>query len=163
LGRAITSALRGLTPAPVFSLRPLRADADDEMAQERLVALLASAFGVVALSLTALGLYGVTSYGVARRRVEIGIRIALGSQPAAVVRLVVLRTGLAVMAGLAIGVGASLWLSRYIAPLLFDVGPRSPAGWVTAAIVLIATGAAAAWLPTRRATRVDPVSVLRQV
>ena len=113
--------------------------------------------------MTALGLYGVTSYGVARRRVEIGIRIALGSQPAAVIRLVVLRTGLAVMAGLVIGIAASLWLSRYIAPLLFGVAPRSPAAWATAAVVLIATGVAAAWLPTRRATRVDPIDVLRQV
>jgi ABC-type antimicrobial peptide transport system permease subunit len=147
----------------VFTLRPLRSDVGDEMAQERLVALLASAFGVVALQLTALGLYGVTSYGVARRRVEIGIRIALGSQPAAVIRLVVLRTGLAVMAGLVVGIAASLWLSRYIAPLLFGVAPRSPSAWATAAVVLIATGVAAAWLPTRRATRVDPIDVLRQV
>jgi predicted permease len=163
LGREITAALRALTPTPVFTLRPLRSDVGDEMAQERLVALLASAFGVVALQLTALGLYGVTSYGVARRRVEIGIRIALGSQPAAVIRLVLLRTGLAVIAGLVIGIGASLWLSRYIAPLLYGVAPRSPAAWATAAVVLIATGVAAAWLPTRRASRVDPIDVLRQV
>src|SRR5207245_7938800 len=97
-------------------------------AQERLVAMLAAFFGALALALAGLGLYGVTSYAVSRRRREIGVRMALGAEPAGVVRLVLGRVGSLLAAGLAAGTALSWWSSRYIsAALLYGVTPRDTA------------------------------------
>ena len=96
------------------------------MAQERVVAMLSGFLGALALLLAGLGLYGVMSYAVSRRRMELGIRLALGAAPRAVVRLVLARVGLLVGAGVVAGMAASLWLSRFVAPLLYGLQPRDP-------------------------------------
>jgi ABC-type antimicrobial peptide transport system permease subunit len=158
----IATALRSVDLDLAVSVRPLRADVDSALRQERLVAMLASIFGSIALLLSAIGLYGVTSYSVIRRRMEIGIRLALGAEPRAAVRLVLRRVLLVIGAGLAAGTALSLWLSRFIAPLLYGVQPRSPAALVAAAAALAGVGLASAWLPARRAARVDPAIVLRE-
>ena len=85
--------------------------------------MLSGFFGALALLLAALGLYGVMSYAVSRRRMELGIRLALGAAPRAVVRLVLARVGLLVGAGVVAGTAASLWLSRFVAPLLYGLAP----------------------------------------
>ena len=134
---------------------------DETILRERLLALLSGFFAVVALVLAAVGLYGVLSYGVARRTREIGIRLALGAQPGAVVRLVVGDVALLVAAGLAGGVAIGLLLARFLASLLFEVRPSDfwslapPLAWLLLATALAALPAAA------RAVRVDPTVALR--
>jgi ABC-type antimicrobial peptide transport system permease subunit len=109
-----------------------------------------------------MGLYGVTSYSVNRRRGEIGIRLALGANPVGVVRLVMARVGGLVLAGVAIGGAMAYWASGLIAALLFGLGPRDPLTFAIAVGVLALAGALAGWLPARRAARIDPVRVLRE-
>lgn len=124
--------------------------------------MLSGFFGVLALLLAGLGLYGVTAYAVARRRTEIGIRMALGALPASVVRLVLARVAQLVGAGVIVGAGASVWASTFIASLLYGVAPRDPATLVGAAATLAAVAALAGWLPAYRASRIDPAEVLRE-
>jgi len=116
---------------------------------------------VLALFLAALGLFGVTAYAVARRRTEIGIRMALGAEPAGVIRLVMSRVTVLIGAGVVIGAGVSLWASKFVAPLLYGLEPRDPATMIGATLVLSAVGVLAGWLPAWRASRTDPAEVLR--
>jgi ABC-type antimicrobial peptide transport system permease subunit len=131
------------------------------LAQERVTAVTSSAFGALALVLAALGLYGVTAYAVARRRGEIGIRMALGASTVDVLTLVLSKVALLVGGGIAIGVLVSAWASRVIASLLYGLGPRDPATLALAALVMASVAALAAWLPARRAARIDPAVSLR--
>jgi ABC-type antimicrobial peptide transport system permease subunit len=104
----------------------------------------------------------VISYAVSRRRAEIGIRMALGASPAGVLRLVLTRVLVLVGIGIAFGAAASAWASRFVTTLLYGLEPRDPATLVAAALILAAIGALAGWLPARRASRIDPATVLRQ-
>ena len=99
---------------------------------------------------------------VSARRTEIGLRMALGAQPAGIVRLVFRRVGVLIMAGLALGLAGSWWAARFIASLLFQVDARDPMTFSGTAAVLVAVGALAAWVPARRAARLDPATVLRE-
>jgi predicted permease len=161
LARPVTAALATLDPS--FSLRfwSLQRQIDDSLTQERLVAILSGFFGALALLLAGIGLYGVTSYAVTRRRGELGIRLALGARPGGVVRLVLTRVFLLVGAGVVIGAAASLWAARFVTPLVFGLTARDPLTFAGAAVVLLAVGALAGWLPARRAARLDPAAVLR--
>jgi putative ABC transport system permease protein len=162
LSRSVAAALTAIDRNLTFSLQPLANQVRASLIQERLVAVLSGFFGGLALLLAALGLYGVTAYAVSRRRTEIGIRMALGAAPAAVVRLVLSRVVMLVGLGAAIGCGLSLWASTFIASLLYGLEPRDPFTLVGAVATLAAVGVAAGWLPVRRASRVDPAAVLRQ-
>ena len=104
----------------------------------------------------------MTAYAVARRRAEIGIRMALGAAPAEIVRLVLRRVSALVGLGVTIGAGVSLWASKFIATLLYGLEPRDPITLVGAALVLATVGASAAWLPAYRASLIDPAEVLRE-
>ncbi len=135
---------------------------DQGLAYRRLIAGLLGAFTVPALLLAALGIYGVIAYLVAQRTGEIAIRLALGSTPAAVRRLV-LRDGLRLgVAGVVIGLGGALALTRLLRSELFEVSPTDPISLVGAAAVLLLVAALATWLPAERATRVSPMEVLRR-
>ncbi len=158
----LTKALAAVHPNLTVSYRPLQAFIDAALAQERLIALLSGFFGVLSLLLAALGLYGITAYSVVRRRGEIGIRLALGSTPAAVVRSVMTRTGLIVASGIVVGGLASYWVSRYVSSLLFGLAPTDPATIAGAMLVLAAVSAVAGWIPARRAALVDPAEALRE-
>jgi putative ABC transport system permease protein len=131
------------------------------LVQERLMAMLSGFFGALALLLAGIGLYGVTAYSVGRRRREIGIRMALGAGPAAVVRMIVARVAVIVGLGIAIGAVLSFWATGFVENLLFGLRPRDPLTLAGAALTLAAIGIAAAWIPARRATRIAPAEVLR--
>ncbi|MBI3402302.1 MAG: ABC transporter permease [Acidobacteria bacterium] len=161
LAHGIAAALATVDRDLAFTVRPLTEQVDASLTQERLVAILSGFFGALALLLAGLGLYGVTAYAVFRCRREIGIRMALGAAPAGVVRLVLSRVTMLVGLGVAIGAGVSLWASRFVASLLYGLEPRDPATLVGAVLALSAVGAFAAWLPARRASRIDPAVVLR--
>ncbi|MSV27755.1 MAG: ABC transporter permease [Bryobacterales bacterium] len=132
------------------------------LAQDRIMARLALAFGVLAMTLTAIGLYGVLSYGVARRRSEIGIRIALGALPGRVIAMILRETGWIVVGGLALGVALAYGAARLIESQLYGLRPNDPASLGIAVGALIAVALAAAYFPARRASRMDPMEALRQ-
>lgn len=127
-----------------------------------MLAQVAGFFRALGLLLAGLGLYGVTSYAVSRRRIEIGIRLALGAAPAAVVGWVLARVSLVIGAGIAAGGAISLWASTLVSGLIYGLQPRDPATLFGAAGTLALVAALAAWLPARRASRIDPIAVLRE-
>ena len=161
LAPGVAAALTAVDRNLAFTFRPLQDRIDASLTRERLVALLSGFFGALALLLAALGLYGVTSYAVTRRRAEIGIRLALGAEPATVLRLVLVRVFMLVALGVTIGTVVSAWSSQFIASLLYDLHPRDSVTLVTAALTLTAVGAIAGWLPAHRASRINPTQVLR--
>jgi putative ABC transport system permease protein len=132
------------------------------LAQDRLVAVRAGFFGALTLLLASMGLYGVTAYAVARRRGEIGLRMALGAQTASIIRLVLSRVLFLLSVGVLVGVGASLWASRFVASLLYGLAPHDPTTFVGAAFMLAAVAVLAAWIPAYGASRIHPAEVLRE-
>jgi putative ABC transport system permease protein len=162
LAHSVAAALTAVDRNLTFSFRPLTDQVDASLRQERVVAILSGLFGALALLLAGLGLYGVTSYAVTRRRTEIGIRMALGAEPAGVIRLVLSRVSVLIGLGVTVGAGVSLWASKFVATLLYGLEPRDPATLVGAAAILGAVGAFAGWLPAWRASRMDPAEVLRE-
>jgi putative ABC transport system permease protein len=161
LASSLTSALMAVNPRVSITLRPLSDQVSAAATQERLVATLAGFFGGLALLLAGLGLYGVTSYAVNRRRTEIGIRLALGAEPRSVVRMVLVRVAALVGIGIVIGGAASLWAARFVSSLLYGLAPRDPVTFVGAALVLVVVGGLAGLIPAARAARIDPARVLR--
>ena len=162
LTRAVSAAILAVNRDVVLKARPIGDEVRGAIAQDRIVAELSGFFGGLALLLAGLGLYGVTSYAAARRRAEIGIRMALGAAPAGVIRLVLARAIMLVAIGVAVGAAFSFWASKFAATLLFGLEPRDPSTLIGAAAALGAVGALAAWLPARRASRLDPAEVLRE-
>jgi ABC-type antimicrobial peptide transport system permease subunit len=163
LTRSVGESLGRADSQASLTFFTLSSQVDASLIQERLLATLSMFFRGLALLLASLGLYGVTSYSVNRRRAEIGIRMALGANASDVVRMVLARVGVLVVIGVAIGTGASLWASRFVASFLYGFKASDPATFVGAALVLGLVAAAAGWLPARRASRIDPSSVLRDV
>jgi predicted permease len=159
---AIRRVLAEVNPdLPLFDVSTETQQIDRLLFQERLVAQLAGFFGLLALLLACIGLYGLLSYEVSRRTREIGIRMALGAQREGVLRLV-LRQGIALaIAGSLIGIGGALSVTRYLSSMLYDVRANDPLTLVAVAVLLIAVALAACYIPARRATRVDPLVALR--
>ena len=131
-------------------------------AQDRTTAQLAVVFGCVALTLAAIGLYGVLSYGIARRTGEIAIRIALGAQPGRVISMILRETIGLVSAGLALGGGLAYAASRLIDSRLYGVAPQDPLTLALATGLLLLVALSAAYVPAQRASRLDPMAALRQ-
>ena len=162
LTKSVLAAIVAVNQELALTFRPLEGQLDASLTKERLTAMIAGFFGALALLLAGLGLYGVTAYLVARRRTEIGIRMALGAAPADVVRLVLRRVMMLVAAGVLIGAGLSAWASTFVASLLYGLEPRDPLTLIGAAVVLSTVGALAGWLPAWRVSRIDPAEVLRE-
>jgi putative ABC transport system permease protein len=131
------------------------------LVQDRMLGRLSVAFGVVALLLAAVGLYGILSYGVARRTNEIGIRKALGAQQSTLMAMVMRETGWLLVIGLVVGVGLASAGIRLIESRLFGLQPTDPVAFTTAIVILAIVAALATWLPAYRASRVDPLVALR--
>jgi predicted permease len=146
---------------PITAARPLVELIDDRMVQDRLLARLSLAFGVVALVLAAIGLYGVLSYGVTRRTSEIGIRKALGAGEGKVISMILRESSWLLAGGLAVGALLALGSLRWIESRLFGLSPSDPAAFGAAALLLALVALAAAWIPARRASRVDPIVAIR--
>jgi predicted permease len=146
---------------PLFDVRTQNQQVDLSLSQERLFATLSSFFGLLALLLACIGLYGVMSHAVTRRRNEIGIRMALGARAGHVTSLVVRETLVLVFAGTAIGLGAALAGTRLIGSMLFGLRPTDPVTISFAVLFMMAAAALAGYLPARRAARVDPMIALR--
>jgi putative ABC transport system permease protein len=158
----IRRELHSIDPALVLHQpRPLVEVIGRGIAQERFAMLVVAAYAVLALTLAAVGLYGVLSYAVSRRQREMGIRLALGAQPGAVRTLVVREGGLLAIAGAALGLASAFAVTRALGTLLFGVTARDPMTFVLAAATLIAIALIASWIPARAATRIDPIQALR--
>jgi len=158
---AIRRAVQAKLPDTAISVRPLSAQVDAAMAQERVMATLASAFGMLALILACIGLYGLEAYTVARRTKEIGIRIALGAPRARVIAIVLASAARLVSAGILVGVPAAWAASRAVRSMLFGLQPADPVTILGAIAVLTAAALMAAYVPARRASLVDPMVALR--
>ena len=146
---------------PLFDMRTQTQTIDRLLFNERLVAQLSSLFGGLALILACVGLYGLLSYEVARRTREIGIRTALGAQRREIFRLVLIQGLILAMVGALVGIGAAIGVTRYLGSLLYGIGATDPATFVIIAFLLIAVALLACYIPSRRATRVDPLVALR--
>jgi ABC-type antimicrobial peptide transport system permease subunit len=134
---------------------------DESVATRRFETSLVAAFALAALVIASLGVYGVLAFTVARRRAELGIRIALGARSSRLMTTV-LAQGLApVIFGLAAGLVAALLLGRFLASQLYGVMPNDPFTIAMVVLVLFLTGVCACWIPARRAARVDPITALR--
>jgi len=162
LGPAIVRTIEAIDPRLSLTLRPIADRVDSSVSRERLLAMLGGFFGGLALLLAALGLYGVVSYNVSRRRREIAIRLALGAAASGAVAFAVRRVAVVVAIGLAAGTLASAWASRFVEALLFRLEPRDPATLMGAVAILVTVSGLASWLPARRAARMDPTAVLRE-
>jgi predicted permease len=162
LAPTIRETLRGLDDGlPIFGLRTQRQQILRSLAQERLFANLAVLLGLVTLTLSAIGLYGLLAYAVARRTAEIGVRIALGAERAQV-RWMMLRQSLVlVVVGLALGIPGAVASSSVVESLLVGLSARDPRAIAAAAVVMLTVALAAAYVPARRASRIDPLTALR--
>jgi ABC-type antimicrobial peptide transport system permease subunit len=147
---------------PVTELRTQEATIGQTIQQERIFAKLCSAFAVLALLIAAVGLYGTMAYTVARRTGEIGIRMALGAQSGSVVWLVMREVLILTAAGLAIGLPLAYSASHLVQSFLFGMTPKDPLTMGLAAGVLLAAAIAAGYEPARRASRISPMTALRQ-
>jgi putative ABC transport system permease protein len=163
LGASVRQVVRDLDASlPVSLMSPLDEVVSESVAQQRFSMLLIAMFGMVALVLSAVGLYGVVAYSVSLRTREIGLRMAIGAMPGDVLKMVV-GDGMKLAAmGVVIGTVAAFVLSRFVASMLFEVEVSDPVSYSGTALVLLLVAALACYIPARRAMRVDPMVTLQQ-
>jgi predicted permease len=164
--RALVTALRdvtrGIDPSVVlWRVQWIDALMDDHLAPRRLAMLLVEGFGVVALALALLGIYGVMSYAVNERVPEIGVRIALGAEPSGILRMVIADGLRLAIPGVLLGAVVAAGVTRLARALLFDVSPTDPATFASVAAGALAVALLACYVPARRAARTDPLTAIR--
>ena len=163
---AIAPAIRKLVASidpdlPLVDLRTQKEQLEANMYTERIFASLTAGFGVLALALACVGVYGVMAYSVSQRTNEIGIRLALGALPRQVLGMVMREASWLAIAGIGTGLGAALLLTKLVKSMLYGLEPTDPASLAGAVLLLVAVGAAASLIPARRAAGVQPVEALR--
>jgi predicted permease len=146
---------------PVYSVKTIENQLDDSLVSERLVASLSELFGLLALLLTCVGLYGLMAYSVNRGTTEIGVRMALGAERGGIARMVLRETFLLVACGIAVGLPAAALTSHLIASQLFGLKPWDPTTLLGACVAMVAIAMAASYLPAHRAASIDPMRALR--
>ena len=162
LGPSIREIVREADPdQPVANIRTLEDVVSTSVAQPRFRTLLLAFFAAIALTLAAIGIYGLLSHGVAQRANEFGVRMALGASPADVLRLVLRQGATLAFTGVGIGLLAAVAAVRVLNAVLYEISPWDPVAWFVSAATLIAVSLLASWIPARRALRVDPVVALR--
>jgi len=162
-GEDVRRALQRVLPSTSYlTVQPLRTIVEEAQRPWRLGATMFGAFGILAVIVAAIGLYGVVSYGVTQRLHELGVRTALGARPAAIVRLVVGQSVRYALAGVVAGTVVALAAARWIEPLLFRQTATDPAVYGLVAFAMIAVAVVASAWPALRAARVDPVDALRE-
>jgi predicted permease len=158
----IRDEFRAIDPAlPILSIDSMEQDVDKTLLQERMIAWLSAFFGALAVVLACIGLYGVMSYTAARRTSEIGVRLALGATRMNVLGMVLKESVLLVGIGIALGLPATIAATHGIKSLLFGIGASDPVTIAGAAALMLAVAVAAAYVPARRASSVDPLVALR--
>jgi putative ABC transport system permease protein len=160
--RAIKAAIGEVNPSADIEFTVLSKQLQNSLLRDRLMATLGGAFGLLAGMLATIGLYGVISYMIARRRNEIGIRIALGADRMGVVRLVLREAAILLALGLPIGAGLALWAGRTAGSLLFGLKPNDPATLIGAMLLLAGVAFGASFGPARRASKLEPMQALRE-
>jgi putative ABC transport system permease protein len=146
---------------PAYSITPMATVLEDSVAEQRFSMLLLTVFAGVALTLAAIGLYGVVAYTVSQRTREIGLRMAIGASSASLLRLVVGGGMKLALLGVLIGLGSAVALSTYIESMLFEIPSSDSASYAATAGLLLAIAALACYIPARRALRVDPLVALQ--
>jgi predicted permease len=146
---------------PVYQMKTLQGQLDETLLTDRLIALLSAGFGLLATLLASIGLYGVMAFVVARRRKELGIRLALGAQRGLVIWMVMKEVLVLLALGLVVGIPAAMALGRYVSTQLYGIQPNDP--WIAGSTMLLLTvvSAAAGLIPAQRASRIDPILALR--
>jgi hypothetical protein len=162
LAPTLTRAIREVGPGSTVALESIRTYVRDGLVTERLMATLSGFFGLLATLIATIGLYGVMSYMVTRRKIEIGIRMALGADTRSVVRMVIGESLVLLVAGVLIGTVLAVLAARWAATLLFELKPWDPASFALAAAGLGGVSLLAAWIPARRAARLAPTIALRE-
>ena len=165
-GHALLPSLRDAirqidTNLPMLDVRTQDEQIAANLRQERIFAVLSSGFGVLALALACVGIYGIMAYSVANRRNEIGIRLALGAQPGQVRAMILRESTWLSIAGIVAGVGTALFLTRLVKSMLYGIQPNDPLTISCGVLLLLAVALAASWIPARRAARVQPMDALR--
>ena len=163
LARAFRQVAANIDPAvPVIAIETQTQLIDSRLRSERLLSIFASAFGVLALVLSAIGLLGLLAYMVARRTNEIGVRMALGAGRQRVATMVLRDAFVLILIGLAAGLPGALWMGHILKHTLFRLGPTNPGIGLLAIATMIVVAALASWVPASRAARIDPMSALRE-
>jgi ABC-type antimicrobial peptide transport system permease subunit len=158
---SVKSVIERNIPQATLDFLTMDSALNESLRLMRAMARLAGFFGILALMLAAIGLYGIMSYGVARRRNEIGVRIALGASQSRVMRMILTDVGRIVGAGVAVGVLLSFVVTKLVVSFLYEIKPNDPTTLAAAALVLIIVGLTAAAIPAWKAARLNPVSALR--
>ena len=159
---AVIAAIRSVDPEqPIADIRTMEKAIHNSAIGLNYVAVLMGVFGVLALVLSAIGVYGVMAYAVQQRTREIGVRLALGAAPSAVRRMVVFQGMRLAILGVVIGVGGAYMLAHYMATMLFGVAARDLAVFIAVPLLLSVIALLAVWIPAARASRIDPLGALR--
>jgi ABC-type antimicrobial peptide transport system permease subunit len=159
---SIRAAIRSIDGnLPLANIRTQDEQVAKLFGSERLFARFSSFFGVLALVLVCVGLYGLMSYAVTRRTGEIGLRVALGALPRAVLWMILRESLTLVVVGAAVGVGIAAGMTRLVAKMLYGIAPIDPLTFGSVTLLLLSAAVLAAWLPARRAAKIDPVDALR--
>lgn len=161
LAASVVSAIAAIDPSLVFQVRPLEEDVRASLAPERFSAVLAAAFALLALTLSVIGLNGITAHDVSTRVHEIGVRLALGALPRDVFSLVLSSAALGIGAGIAIGLCGSVFVGRLLASTLYGIEPLDPITFGATSVLFASVGLVAAFVPAWRAAHVDPAMALR--
>ena len=162
LEKSIRQAIAGVNHnQPIDDVRTLQQIMDNSATGNRMEAMLLTIFSAIALVLASIGIYGVLAYAVAQRTHELGVRAALGASQSTLLRVVLVRGLVLALIGLVIGLGGALALTKYISTILYNIPPRDPVTLTAVAAVLAGVALLACYIPSRRATKVDPLVALR--
>ena len=149
------------TSIPVYGMKTVESQLDETLLTDRLIAMLSAGFGLLATLLASIGLYGVMAFVVARRKKELGIRLALGAQPVYVIWMVMREVLLLLAIGLVVGIPAAMLLGRYVASQLYGLQPQDPQIAAATVVLLTIVSGLAGLIPAQRASRIDPILALR--